>query len=150
MPRMLSDRNQKRTKIKLCGNKSTKRVLVDMSCTLLHHGHVRLLKKASKLGKVIVGLTTDDQIVSNKGYAPELLFHQREEILLAIKYVSEVIPSNWLIDDEFILKNQIDILVHGDDNINNITACEVAIFPRTQGISSSAFREKSASIVVGK
>mgnify|MGYP002878287282 CR=1 FL=1 len=74
-----------------------------MSCTLLHHGHVRLLKKASKLGKVIVALTTDDQIVSNKGYAPELLFHQREEILLAIKYVSEVIPSNWLIDDEFIL-----------------------------------------------
>ena len=33
------------------------RVFVDLSCTLIHHGHIRLLKKASKFGKVIVGLT---------------------------------------------------------------------------------------------
>ena len=62
--------------------------MVDMSCTLLHHGHIRLLKKAANLGKVIVALTTDDEILRKKGYTPELNFEQRKEILLAIKYVS--------------------------------------------------------------
>ena len=36
-----------------------KRILVDMSATLIHHGHVRILKKASEFGSVIVALTTD-------------------------------------------------------------------------------------------
>ena len=62
------------------------RVLVDMSCTLLHHGHIRLLKKASKYGKVIVALTTDDEIFLKKGYWPELSYQHRYEIISAIKY----------------------------------------------------------------
>ena len=32
------------------------RVLVDMSLTLFHHGHVRLLRKAAELGHVTVAL----------------------------------------------------------------------------------------------
>jgi glycerol-3-phosphate cytidylyltransferase len=119
-----------------------KRVMVDMSCTLLHHGHIRLLKKAADLGRVIVALTTDDEILTKKGYTPELSFEERKEILLAIKYVSDVIPSKWLLDDEYIRENKIDILVHGDDNSNEITACELVIFPRTQGVSSTEIRAR--------
>ena len=63
-----------------------KRVMVDMSCTLLHHGHIRLLRRAAELGNVIVALTTDDEIRLKKGYTPELSFDERREILLAIKY----------------------------------------------------------------
>ncbi len=117
--------------------------MVDMSCTLLHHGHVRLLQKAANLGQVIVALTTDDEIYAKKGYKPELSFEERKEILLSIKYVSEVIPSNWLLDDAYIAKNNIDILVHGDDNSNKISACELVIFPRTEGISSTELRRRS-------
>ena len=58
-----------------------------MSCTLLHHGHIRLLKKAANLGKVIVALTTDTK-PTKKGY-PELTFEERREIICK-KYVSEV------------------------------------------------------------
>ena len=119
-----------------------KRVMVDMSCTLLHHGHIRLLRKAADLGRVIVALTTDDEILTKKGYTPELSFEERKEILLAIKYVSDVIPSKWLLDDEYIRENKIDILVHGDDNSNEITACELVIFPRTQGVSSTEIRAR--------
>jgi glycerol-3-phosphate cytidylyltransferase len=125
------------------GGYSLKRVMVDMSCTLLHHGHIRLLKKAADLGKVIVALTTDDEILVKKGYTPELSFEERREILLAIKYVSEVIPSKWLLDDQYIIKNKIDILLHGDDNTNKISVCEIKILPRTEGISSSMIRERS-------
>lgn len=123
-----------------------KRVMVDMSCTILHHGHIRLLKKAAELGKVIVALTTDDEIFKKKGYAPELSFEERKEILLAIRYVSNVVPSKWLLDDEYILENNIDILVHGDDNSNKLSACEMVIFPRTVGISSSQLRERGMTI----
>lgn len=123
-----------------------KRVMVDMSCTLLHHGHIRLLRKAANLGKVVVALTTDDEILMKKGYTPELSFDERKEILLAIEYVSEVIPSKWLLDDDYIRDNKIDILVHGDDNSNQISACEMVIFPRTEGISSSQLRERSMNI----
>lgn len=120
---------------------------MDMSCTLLHHGHIRLLRKAADLGRVIVALTTDDEILTKKGYTPELSFEERKEILLAIKYVSDVIPSKWLLDDEYIRENKIDILVHGDDNSNEITACELVIFPRTEGISSSAIRESVSTVL---
>ena len=45
-----------------------KRILVDMSATLIHHGHIRLLKKANNFGKVIVALTRDSEIKKYKGY----------------------------------------------------------------------------------
>lgn len=123
-----------------------KRVMVDMSCTLLHHGHIRLLKKAADLGRVIVALTTDEEILLKKGYLPELKFSERKEILLAIKYVDEVVPTKWLVEDDFIIENKIDILVHGSDNSNKITACELMIFDRTEGISSQDLRMRGVAI----
>ena len=48
------------------------RVMVDMSATLIHHGHIRLLKKAAEIGDVVVVLTTDEEIKKKKGYTPEL------------------------------------------------------------------------------
>ena len=36
--------------------------MVDMSATLIHHGHIRLLKRAKKFGYLIVGLTSDEEI----------------------------------------------------------------------------------------
>ena len=55
-----------------------KKILVDLSATILHHGHIRLLKKASKFGDVIVALTSDKEILFKKGYLPELNFKQRK------------------------------------------------------------------------
>ena len=123
-----------------------KRVLVDMSCTLIHHGHIRILKNASRLGKVIVALVSDEEVLKTKGYYPELKYEERREILLSIRYVSEVISGPWLIDDQYIKENKIDLLVHGDDNVNPVTTCKVCIFPRTEGISSAELRQRSVSI----
>ena len=71
------------------------RVLVDLSATILHHGHIRLLKKASKHGQVYVALTTDKEIKKIKGYNPEISFKYRKEILESVIYVKKVIPSKW-------------------------------------------------------
>ena len=117
-----------------------------MSATIIHHGHIRLLKKASKYGDVIVALTTDNEVLKHKGYLPELDFNYRKEILESIKYVKKVVPSFWKLDDDFLKKNKIDLLVHGEDNSNEIDKGKLLILPRTKGISSSELRKKSALI----
>tara|TARA_B100000963_G_scaffold343572_1_gene345553 strand:+ start:2516 stop:2920 length:405 start_codon:yes stop_codon:yes gene_type:complete len=124
-----------------------KKVMVDMSATLIHHGHVRLIKEAAKHGEVIIALTTDEEIEKNKGYTPELEYSSRKEILLAISEVSEVIPSNWLLNEEFLDENEIDFLVHGDDNSNLISKNRLIILPRTPGISSSILRGRVLSSI---
>jgi cytidyltransferase-like protein len=118
-------------------------VLVDMSATLLHHGHVRLLQEASKLGSVTVGLCTDQEILKFKGFNPELAFEERKEILLSIRYVDGVIESPWIINDKFMDLHSMDILVHGDDNSNLVARKRLSIVTRTAGISSSDLRVRA-------
>jgi glycerol-3-phosphate cytidylyltransferase len=124
-----------------------KRIMVDMSATLIHHGHVRLLKKAKELGHVVVALTTDEEVKSKKGYEPELRFEERKEVLEALRYVDEVVPSPWLIEESFLDQHKIDLLVHGHDNSNKITESRLAILPRTHGISSTLLRSRTLMAV---
>lgn len=119
-----------------------KRIMVDMSATLIHHGHIRILKAAKELGTVIVALTTDEEIIAKKGYQPELNFAERREILEAIRYVDEVVPSPWLINESFLDLHNIDLLVHGRDNINPISPARLLVLPRTKGVSSNLLRSR--------
>tara|TARA_Y100000816_G_C26108258_1_gene590007 strand:- start:4752 stop:5159 length:408 start_codon:yes stop_codon:yes gene_type:complete len=127
--------------------KKKNKVCVDLSFTLPHHGHIKLLKKAKKYGSVIVALTTDKEVIKHKGYKPELKYAERKEILESIKYVDKVIPSNWLITDQFLNKNKIDFLLHGEDNSNQIEEKKLIITKRTKNISSEIIRNRSYSIV---
>ena len=131
-------------------NSVIKKVLVDMSATLIHHGHTRLLKNASELGEVIVALTTDQEIIKNKGYTPELSFAERKEVLLSIKYVKKVIPSPWLLDMNFFKSTGADYLVHGNDNSNLIEKKYLKEFNRTKGISSSLIRKRVLNAILEK
>ena len=119
----------------------TKRIMVDMSATLIHHGHIRLLKKAFEYGSVVVGLTTDEDIVAQKGYQPEISFEQRKEILEAIQYVDEVVPTPWLLDESILSKYDIDFLIHGNDNANIVDEAKLLVLSRTPGISSTQVRQ---------
>lgn len=120
-----------------------KRILVDMSLSIVHHGHIRLLKKASELGYVIVALCTDEEIFKAKGFKPLLSFEERKEIALAIRYVNEVIECDYLIDEAYLDKHRIDFLVHGDDNVNPIPSDRLILFPKTEGISSTILRNSA-------
>ena len=122
--------------------KKNKRILLDMSTTLIHHGHIRLINKANKFGDVIVALTKDAEIKKYKGYKPELDFKYRKEILENIQNVKMVIPTNFYITEKFLKKNKIDLLVHGDDNKNIIDKKKIIIFKRTKNISSSIIRNR--------
>lgn len=122
-----------------------KRIMVDMSATLIHHGHIRLLQKAKKHGFVVIALTTDKEIKLKKGYEPELTFSQRKEILQSIRYVDEIVPSPWLLTEKFLNKHKIDFLLHGHDNSNEISKDRLMIVPRTKGISSTLLRSRVLS-----
>lgn len=120
-----------------------KRIMVDMSATIIHHGHIRLIKKASEYGNVVIGLTSDEEIKAKKGYQPELDFENRKEILEAIKFVTEVVSVPWEVNEEILKQFNIDFLVHGSDNSNLIGESKLKIFPRTEGVSSSEIRQNS-------
>ena len=122
---------------------NNKNILLDMSATLIHHGHVRLINKASKFGNVIIALTTDKEIKKYKGYIPEIKFNHRREILQSFKNVFKVVPSNFFITDKFLKDLKIDYLIHGNDNKNKISKTKIKIFKRTLGISSTLIRKKA-------
>jgi phosphoenolpyruvate phosphomutase / 2-hydroxyethylphosphonate cytidylyltransferase len=91
-----------------------KKVYVVMSADLIHPGHINILKKASLLGEVIVGVLTDKAIASYKR-VPFMRFEQRIEIMENIKGVSKVIPQHTLDYRDNLNLIKPDIVVHGDD-----------------------------------
>ena len=74
-------------------------VFVPMAADLLHHGHIRILNKASKYGTVIVGLMTDKGLAVYKS-KPILTYAQREEMMLQIKPIDYIVPLNGLLYTE--------------------------------------------------
>ena len=95
-------------------NKNNKKVYVGLSADILHEGHINILKKASKLGEVTVGLLTDAAIASYKKL-PHLDYKQREIILKNIKFVKKVIPQDTLDYTKNLLRLKPNYVVHGDD-----------------------------------
>lgn len=99
---------------------SEKKVYVALSSDVIHGGHISLLKKASKLGKIIVGVLVDEVISSYKRF-PILNYEHRKEIAKSIKYVNTVVKQNTLSYKENIYKIKPDYVVHGDDwKTNNL------------------------------
>jgi len=123
------------------------RILVDMSGTLIHHGHIRLLRAAAAMGDVIVGLSTDSEINAHKGYLPELNYLERSEIIESFSFVSEVHPAPWIITEDFLASLSCDFLAHGEDNFNTVRADRVILLPRTVGVSSTEIRIRAAQIL---
>lgn len=91
-----------------------KKVYVGMSADLVHPGHVNILKVASELGDVVVGLLTDKAIASYKRL-PYMTYEQRKDVIENIKGVTKVIPQDTLDYRSNLELIKPDIVVHGDD-----------------------------------
>tara|TARA_A100001388_G_scaffold72319_1_gene51283 strand:- start:835 stop:2127 length:1293 start_codon:yes stop_codon:yes gene_type:complete len=89
-------------------------IYIGMSLDFIHHGHINILEKASKYGKVILGLLTDEAIAERK-QIPYLNYLQRKQIAENIKNVHKVVEQNdW--DYSINLKKiKPDYFIHGDD-----------------------------------
>lgn len=81
---------------------------------IIHVGHINILKKAKKLGYVIVGLISDEAMRTYKGN-PFMDYKSRKLIVESIKYVDKVVPQKTLSYKKNLLRYKPDIVIHGDD-----------------------------------
>ena len=94
--------------------KESKIVYIAMSVDLIHQGHINIISEGRKLGKVIIGLLTDEAISSYKRL-PLITFADRKTIIENLKGVDKVIPQTTLDYVSNIKKLKPDYVVHGDD-----------------------------------
>ena len=110
-----------------------------MTISILHHGHIRLLKK--QVNQKSIEAIRDKEVKKYKGYNPEIKFRQKRNFM-SIKYVDRVIPSNFRITNKFIQNNKVDLVIHGSDYSGDISQKKIKIFKRTKDISSTKLRKK--------
>lgn len=134
-------------------------VYVAMSADVLHKGHINIIRKARELGKVTIGLLTDEAIASYKR-VPFMTFEQRKELIENVKGVSEVIAQETLDYVPNLEKIKPDFVVHGDDWKEGVQKkvrndAKVALekwggkivdVPYTHGISSTDLQSKIKEI----
>jgi len=125
-----------------------KRVLTYGTFDLLHHGHIRLLRRARDLGDYLVVAVSTDEFNAGKGKESFHDYELRKEILESVRYVDLVIPErNWEQKIDDVKRYEIDIVVMGDDWADSDKFdylkdhCELVFLPRTDGISTTAIKE---------
>jgi phosphoenolpyruvate mutase len=95
-------------------NLEKKTVYMCFSTDMVHSGHIALIKKASRLGKLIIGVLSDEAVVSYKRF-PLLPFKERKALFSNIAGVYKVIEQKQLSYRENLEKLHPDYVVHGDD-----------------------------------
>ncbi len=114
---------------------------------LLHHGHLRLLERARKLGDyLVVAVTSDDFDKARGKINVQQPLIERIAAVRATGLADRIIVEEYegqKIDD--IRRYDIDIFTVGSDwtgifdYLNEY--CKVVYLPRTEGVSSSEIRE---------
>lgn len=89
-------------------------VYLCFSSDILHGGHMNILQKAAGLGKVTVGVLSDEAVAAYKGF-PLLNFAARRTLFQNIKSVERVVEQKTLSYRDILLTLKPDIVVHGDD-----------------------------------
>lgn len=116
---------------------------------MFHVGHLNILKRAKEhCDYLIVGVSTDETVMSYKHKSPIIPYKERAEIVKAIRYVDEVVPQVSMDKFEAWKNLHYDILFHGDDwkgtNLYKMyeeqfatIGVKIIYLPHTDGISST-------------
>ena len=95
-------------------NNKPKIVYIGLSADLIHQGHLNIIAEGRTLGKVIIGLLTDEAIASYKRL-PLIAFNERKIIVENLKGVEKVVPQTTLDYVPNLKELKPDYVVHGDD-----------------------------------
>jgi len=132
-----------------------KLVLVNGCFDILTFAHVRLLNFAKSLGNhLVVGINSDFSVQKLKGLnRPINNQTERREVLLGLKAVNEVEIFEENDAHELLLRIKPDLWVKGSEyTIDKLTEeeraamtlikCELALFPKIEGISTTNIIKK--------
>jgi phosphoenolpyruvate phosphomutase len=89
-------------------------VYMCFSTDMIHSGHISIIRKAEKLGRLIVGVLSDEAVISYKRF-PLLPFEERKTMFENITGVYQVVEQKSLSYKENLEKFKPDYVVHGDD-----------------------------------
>lgn len=89
-------------------------VYMCFSTDIIHGGHIAIIKKAAKLGKVIIGVLSDSAVASFKRL-PLVPASERMVMFSNITGVSRVVEQKTLSYKDILNELHPDIVVHGDD-----------------------------------
>ena len=89
-------------------------VYMCMSTDIIHSGHISIIKKAQRLGKLMIGVLSDEAVASYKRF-PLVPASERMLIYKNLAGVYKVIEQKKLSYKENLEKYKPDIVVHGDD-----------------------------------
>ena len=89
-------------------------VYMCFSTDIIHGGHIAIIKKAQRLGKLIIGVLSDEAVVSYKRL-PLVPASERKVMFENIAGVYRVVDQSTLSYKENLEKYHPDIVVHGDD-----------------------------------
>lgn len=89
-------------------------VYMCFSTDMIHSGHISIIRKAEKLGKLIIGVLSDEAVCSYKRF-PLLPFDERKTMFENIKGVYKVVEQKTLSYKENLEKFHPTYVVHGDD-----------------------------------
>ena len=94
--------------------KKNKIVYVPLAVDILHSGHLNIIDKAKKYGKVVIGLLSDSAVAEYKTI-PFLGYNERYKIVKSLKNVSKIIKQDTWDYSKTINSLKPNYLVHGDD-----------------------------------
>ena len=125
-----------------------KKVIFTNGCfDVLHRGHMELLKFCSALGRVVVGLNSDESVRRLKGSKrPIFKSIDRKFMLESCKYVNRVVVFEEDTPHNLIKKIKPDIIVKGgdykkEDVVGNDICDQVIIFNYLDGYSTTQIIE---------
>lgn len=89
-------------------------VYMCFSTDMIHSGHIAIIRKAEKLGKLIIGVLSDEAVASYKRF-PLMPYSERKVMFENISGVYQVVEQKELSYKKNLEKYRPTYVVHGDD-----------------------------------
>ena len=89
-------------------------VYLGFSTDIIHAGHIAIINKARRLGRLIIGVLSDEAVASFKRF-PLVSYIDRKAMFENISGVYKVVEQKTLSYKENLERYKPDIFVHGDD-----------------------------------
>lgn len=92
-------------------------VYMCFSTEYIHSGHIAIIKRAKRLGRLTIGVLSDQAVASFRRF-PLMPFEERKALMANIAGVERVVEQSTLSYAENIRALKPDYVVHGDDWVN--------------------------------